>query len=112
MTPFLPHLRYERKFVLQGWTFAHALAIVRRHPAGFCEVFPPRVVNNMYLDTPTLQAFHDHVNGISLRKKTRVRWYGLRNGDVTSPVLELKLKHGLVSGKLSHPSHAFSWDRE
>jgi hypothetical protein len=107
MTSPPPNLRYERKFVLGRMTLADALAVVRRHPAGFSEVFPPRTVNNLYLDTPSLQAFHDHVNGVSTRAKTRVRWYG-RNGAHSPSALELKFKQGVVGGKTTCPLAANS----
>jgi hypothetical protein len=88
---------------------AEALAMVRKHPGGFCEAYPPRVVNNVYLDTPSLQAFQDHVNGISNRVKTRVRWYGKDGGTSAISVLEWKLKRGLVGTKVSHPLPGSAW---
>jgi len=99
MTPPLPNLRYEKKFVAQGFTLDEVLARVKRHPSAFCEVYPPRVVNNIYLDSPTRRDYHDHVNGTANRSKTRVRWYGKRFEVAERPVLERKLKRGMVSGK-------------
>ncbi len=99
MAASLPNPRYERKFVIQGLSLAEILAIVRRHPSAFREAFPPRMVNNVYLDSPPLNDFHDHVNGIGKRSKTRVRWYGTWEGNIEKPVLERKLKWGLLGGK-------------
>jgi hypothetical protein len=102
MTPLLPSLRYERKFIVRALSLAEVLAAVHRHPAVFREVYPARAINNIYLDSPGLQDYLDHVNGAANRVKTRIRWYGPLSGPVEKPVLERKLKRGLVSGKLSY----------
>lgn len=98
-----PHLRYERKFVADGFTTAEILARVRRHPGAFREVYPSRVVNNVYLDSPSRRDYHDHIIGAANRTKTRVRWYGPQLENAERPTLERKLKKGMVSGKTGHP---------
>jgi hypothetical protein len=105
-----PNPRYERKFVAEGRTLTEVLALVRRHPGGFREMYPARVVNNVYLDSPALGDYHDHVNGTAWRMKMRVRWYGAADGDKPQPTLELKLKQGLITGKVAHSLPAFSLD--
>jgi hypothetical protein len=95
----LPNLRYEKKFLGHGSTLAEALAMVRRHPAAFRETYPPRIVNNIYLDSPARHDYQDHIQGAANRSKTRVRWYGQESGAIERPALERKLKRGLVSGK-------------
>lgn len=102
MTPVPPYLRYERKFVAEGFSLAEILAGVRRHPAAFREIHPERVVNNVYLDSPTRRNYHDHVNGVAHRTKTRVRWYGPKWEVAEGHTLERKLKQGIVSGKESY----------
>jgi hypothetical protein len=81
---------------------AEALALVRRHPALFHAVYPPRQVNNVYLDSPGLKDYFDHVSGIPDRVKTRIRWYGRLSGDIETPILERKVKRGSISGKSAH----------
>jgi hypothetical protein len=103
VTPPLLNLRYEKKFIAEGFTTAEVLAGVKRHPAAFREVYPPRVVNNIYLDSATRRDYHDHVNGAANRTKTRVRWYGPQSQLAQHPVLERKLKRGMVSWKEAHP---------
>jgi hypothetical protein len=98
----LPNPRYERKFIAAGFTMAEALALVRRHPRAFREAYPPRTVNNIYLDSPTRSAYQDHVNGAPHRIKHRVRWYGPLENQILDPALERKFKSGSVSGKDSH----------
>ncbi len=102
MTTLPPNPRYERKFVTDALTLHEVLALVRRHPAAFREVYSARWVNNLYLDSPDLRDYHDHVDGVAHRAKTRIRWYGAWSGRIDSPALERKLKRGLVSGKISH----------
>jgi len=102
METALPNARYERKFVVDGLPLPEVLALVRRHPAAFRQAYPPRTVNNIYLDSPGLGEYHAHVNGAPNRCKTRVRWYGEFAGEACGPALERKLKRGLVSGKDSH----------
>lgn len=108
MQASLPNLRYEKKFIAEGFTLAEAAARVRRHPAAFREAFPPRIVNNIYLDSPTRRDYHAHINGASNRTKTRVRWYGPQFETVERPVLERKLKRGMVSGKEAYALPRFS----
>ena len=97
-----PNPRYERKFIADGFTVPEVLALVRRHPAAFRETYPARTVNTLYLDSADLRDYHDHVNGIAHRTKTRIRWYGAWSGLIDTPTLERKLKRGQVSGKVSH----------
>jgi hypothetical protein len=95
-------LRYERKFVVTEGSVAEILHRIRRHPALFFEVYPSRTINNVYLDSPELRDYQDHVHGLANRRKTRVRWYGPTADVIPLPVLEQKYKRGLVSGKTSH----------
>jgi len=108
MNPFAGNMRYERKFTAEDLTVAEAFALVRRHPAGFQEVYPPRFVNNIYLDTPGLHNYHDHVEGANQRSKTRLRWYGSPKESLEHCVLERKFKRGSVSGKIAHALPAIS----
>jgi hypothetical protein len=102
METALPHLRYEKKFVAEGFTPAEILARVGRHPCAFREVYPPRVVNNVYLDSASRRDYYDHINGTANRTKTRVRWYGPEFESAERPTLERKLRKGMVSGKAGH----------
>jgi len=102
MTSLPPNPRYERKFVVEGLPLPDVLALVRRHPAAFREIYPSRSVNNIYLDTPGLRDYSEHLNGAAHRTKTRVRWYGPWSGFIACPTLEHKLKRGHVSGKVSN----------
>lgn len=103
--------RYERKFFIDQLDHHEALAMVKRHPAMFCEIYPPRNINNIYFDHPLLNNYADNVNGSPLRKKARVRWYHDLFGDVDQPALEFKIKEGLMGTKISYPFPGFKFQR-
>ena len=93
--------RHERKLLPTGYALPEVLALIRQHPSGFQEAYPPRWVNNLYLDSHRLDDFHDHVTGLPERSKNRIRWYGDLRGSIAKPVFERKRKRGTVSGKHS-----------
>lgn len=101
-------LRIERKFVPVGYSLNDALALVRAHPAVFKEVYPPRWVNNLYLDTPDFRFYREHVHGSAHRMKVRIRWYGAFDGPVKEPALEIKKRFGVTGGKDAFPFPPFS----
>jgi hypothetical protein len=64
------------------------------------------MVNNIYLDSPDLDSWHENQYGFPNRKKYRVRWYG--DWDViSSPVLEIKQKENQIGSKTIHPLSGF-----
>ncbi len=76
----------------------------------FNEIYFPRFVNNIYLDSHTLQNYWDNVCGSSHRQKVRIRWYGKMFGEIATPVLELKIKEGFTNRKMSYPLKSFTLD--
>lgn len=93
--------RYERKFAIAGPSLAEIEHRVRHHPALFYSEYAPRMVNNIYLDSPDLRNYHQNVAGHSHRAKLRARWYGPLFGAVPQAVLEQKCKRGYVGTKHS-----------
>jgi len=108
----IPLLRYERKFVPDGFTQEALLGLVRHHPALFREVYPERCVNNLYFDTRDLRHYTDHVNGSANRVKIRARWYGDFDDAKEHPALEFKIRHGAVSRKVTYALPAWNLDGE
>lgn len=101
-------MRYERKYRVDQ-CFHHSIEqIIRMHPASFRKTFPDRQVNNIYFDTPLLDAYHLNVMGASDRKKYRIRWYGSDFGHIGNAVLELKVKSNQLGFKTSWPMGTFS----
>ena len=93
-------LRYERQFVCDRHSAQNVDAIIRLHPAGFCRVHPPRQVNNVYLDSEDFSCYQDHIVGVGIRQKYRLRWYGPPGGGPVPVVLERKLRTGQVACKM------------
>lgn len=102
--------RYERKFLIEGLSAVQVEAAVRRNSALFFEEYAPRVVNNIYLDSPDLRHYRANVDGHCLRCKIRIRWYGAMLGRIERPVLEIKHKQGLLGTKSSAPLLPFDLD--
>jgi len=102
--------RYERKFLVEDIQPFQIAALIRRHPRLFHAPYPPRYVNNLYLDTPEMDNYFDNVGGAEQRRKVRVRWYGEPFGAISRPILEIKIKNGLVGTKHSHSLPDFRLD--
>lgn len=102
--------RYERKFFITELTKYEIDSIVKLHPAMFSEIYPQRFVNNLYFDSFDMKNYFDTVDGLKDRLKVRIRWYGDLFGVIEKPVLELKIKDGLVGVKEIFPLIPFSID--
>jgi len=94
--------RYERKYYLSGEDYGYIRTLILNHPASFRTVFYPRMINNIYFDTPGFDYFYDNVEGNHLRKKIRIRWYDETFAHQKKLTLEYKLKEGLLGDKVSH----------
>ena len=102
--------RYERKYFITQITGKDIDSIVKLHPAIFSEIFHERSVNNIYFDTPELNNYFDNIDGNMYRVKSRIRWYGRTFGVIEKPVLELKIKNGLLGRKESYSLDTFKLD--
>jgi hypothetical protein len=99
--------RYERKFVVPYLIKDEVEAVIKNNPAFFREIYSERKINNIYLDTVDYKNYFDNVLGNADRTKVRIRWYGEPKEIIEKPVLELKIKRGLVGTKLSFPIESF-----
>jgi len=108
-TETLREYRYERKYFVDQLDARQAIALIKHHPAMFSELFPPRYINNIYFDSPLLSNYYDNVDGGPERKKARIRWYHDLFRQVEDPILELKIKKGLMGTKAQHPFPAFQF---
>ncbi|MDF2437024.1 MAG: hypothetical protein K0Q95_1400 [Bacteroidota bacterium] len=100
-------LRYERKFLITDYSFKDVEQIIKFHPACFSEIFHQRQVNNIYFDTLGFANYYDNVEGSRERLKVRIRWYGDLFGEISKPVLEYKIKKGLLGKKDSYRLNPF-----
>ena len=92
-----PQLRNEKKFVfLEPVESIEKLLIC----IGAKELHVPRIVNSIYYDTYLHQNFYEAVDGIMLRNKVRVRWYGKIFNAEIQPQIENKIKINLHNYKI------------
>jgi hypothetical protein len=101
--------RYERKFLIENSRLQSVEGVVRLHPAAFFSIYWPRIINNIYLDTPCFSNYRNAVDGIANRLKARIRWYGDLHSPASSPRLEIKGKEGYVSYKSVFPLNDFQF---
>jgi len=100
--------RYERKFFVTELSKYEIENIVKIHSATFTEIYYKRFINNIYFDTFNYNNLRENVEGSTERIKIRIRWYGELFGYVEKPVLEIKIKKGLLGKKISVPLNPFS----
>ena len=103
-------LRYERKFLITDYSHSDVEQILKFHPACFSEIFHQRMVNNIYFDTFGMNNFYDNIDGEIKRTKVRIRWYDNLFGSVQKPILEYKMKKGLMGKKESFELRPFIID--
>ncbi|NUO03376.1 MAG: polyphosphate polymerase domain-containing protein [Saprospiraceae bacterium] len=102
-------MRFERKYRVEGMAPFVLEQLILLHPAAFEKVFPDRQVNNVYWDTATWDLAQDGINGIAVRAKIRVRWYGTTAGQLNKPVLEIKSKTNMLGEKTLMPLPDCTW---
>lgn len=103
--------RYERKFLIPNVTRVNVEQLVLQHPALFSEIYHDRYVNNIYFDFIELRNFMDNIMGNMQRIKHRIRWYGDLLSMIEKPVLELKIKEGIVGTKRSFKLNQFNLNK-
>ena len=91
--------RYEKKYMLKGISYETVSSIIASHPAFFKKQYNSRNINNIYFDTFDRQFVNENLDGLSVRIKPRMRWYGQKFGEVVSPKLELKHKKNALGTK-------------
>lgn len=94
-----PAARYEIKMAYEPGLSPELHSWIDSHPAGFATAYPPRQVNSVYMDTPDLNSFNDHLSGVPLRRKLRFRWYG-EDLAKTKGIMEVKNKSERAGWKL------------
>ncbi|MCJ7550519.1 MAG: polyphosphate polymerase domain-containing protein, partial [Anaerolineae bacterium] len=98
----LPDLRYELKLLCPAHMASQTRMWMRHHPAGFRVSYPQRRVNNIYLDTARLNMLTANLDGLAVRSKLRLRWYGDAL-TLIHPHLELKHRNNLLGSKEQIP---------
>lgn len=110
--PVDQELRYERKFYIEHLDQHQVKAMIKSHPGMFSEIYHPRIINNLYMDSIHFGSFFANVYGISDRMKARVRWYGEHLFTAGNPILEFKIKQGFLGRKVRYPLESFVLDEQ
>jgi len=91
-------VRYELKLVCQQSAHARVRMALRLHPAALSTLYPRRMVQSVYFDSPFGRAVQENLSGASRRGKLRFRWYGEDSTSVAG-VLEHKFRSNTLGWK-------------
>lgn len=88
--------RYERKYIIEFNYLSQFLSNI--YSLGFTKAYNYRNVNNIYLDDSNFSSLQDNFDGLSKRKKYRIRWYSekFKKSDKN---LEIKIKNEFLNYK-------------
>ncbi len=90
--------RFERKWIFKSNNYSVLINSLIRSNLFFKKHYPKRRVNSIYFDTSNYASIRENLDGVSNKKKIRLRWYG--NSDrITNPILEIKSKKGFETKK-------------
>ena len=92
------NFRYERKFILDNNLINNLRSLESYLQIELKEQFEERRINSIYYDTHNFILSRQTQDGISERKKVRIRYYGLLN-QINNPKLEVKSKLGMMGSK-------------
>lgn len=104
--------RYEKKFHIDYISKHKVRTLVKLNPFMFKEIYHKRFINNIYFDSHSFINYKDNIEGQTNRIKIRIRWYGDLFGKVKKPILELKIKKGLLGKKLSYKLPDFVFNKK
>ena len=90
--------RFEKKWVFENTDINFLKIAIFRSDLILQEAFPNRNVNSIYFDDNKLSSVYENLDGISNKKKYRVRWYGNSN-IINDAKLEIKSKKGIFTSK-------------
>ena len=90
--------RFERKWLYRSNDFLTLINSLIRSNLFFFTQYPSRRVNSIYFDNANLSSIRQNLDGVSEKKKIRVRWYGSQN-QLMNPILEIKSKKGMITNK-------------
>ena len=90
--------RYERKWVFNSIDHIQLFILLNRSNFLFTNQFSDRQVNSIYFDDENHTSIIQNIDGISEKKKYRLRWYGDFK-IITNPTFEIKSKKGFEVSK-------------
>ena len=93
--------RYERKWVFGNFDFNQICIYLFRSKFFFKEQYQNRNVNSIYFDDLNYSSIKQNLDGVSNKKKYRIRWYGDFN-ILKEPIFEIKSKKGFEVQKKNY----------
>ena len=92
--------RFERKWLFKSNNSLALTNALLRSNLFFRKQYPSRKVNSVYFDTDNYSSIRQNLDGVSNKKKIRIRWYGNKN-IISNPFIEIKSKKGFETRKES-----------
>ena len=93
--------RFERKWIFKSENHLALINTLLRSDLFFTNQYPQRKVNSIYFDDANFSSIRENLNGVSDKKKIRIRWYGIEK-KLTKPQLEIKGKKGSETRKRNY----------
>ena len=93
--------RFERKWIYKNKDHLTLVSSLIRSNFLFNKQYPDRRVNSIYFDDKNYSSIIENIDGVSKKKKIRLRWYGNQN-KLLNPILEIKSKRSFENNKVSY----------
>ena len=93
--------RFERKWIFKSENHLALINTLLRSEFFFTNQYPQRKVNSIYFDDDNFFSIKENLNGVSNKRKIRIRWYGVEK-ELIKPQLEIKGKKGSETRKRNY----------
>ena len=96
-------MNYRTKRLERKWTYINVNNLILynallRSNFYFSVHYPKRQINSLYFDDLNYSSINENLDGVSEKKKYRIRWYGSKN-KLNNPIFEIKIKKNFENYK-------------
>ena len=96
-------MNHGKKRLERKWTYTNVNNLILynallRSNFYFSVHYPKRQINSLYFDDLNYSSINENLDGISEKKKYRIRWYGSKN-KLNNPIFEIKIKKNFENYK-------------
>ena len=99
--------RFERKWIFKSENHLALINTLLRSEFFFRNQYPQRKVNSIYFDDDNFSSIKENLDGVSNKRKIRIRWYGVEK-KLIKPQLEIKGKKGSETRKRNYSINELS----
>tara|TARA_Y200000002_G_scaffold267367_1_gene222262 strand:- start:31 stop:705 length:675 start_codon:yes stop_codon:yes gene_type:complete len=99
--------RFERKWIFKSENHLALINTLLRSEFFFTNQYPQRKVNSIYFDDDNFSSIKENLDGVSNKRKIRIRWYGVEK-KLIKPQLEIKGKKGSETRKRNYSINELS----